>query len=230
MKKYFDKYELLISILLIIVYLATNSYCLNEFGITDYRNSICNIFLSLIILIFIFINKLSDYYGLTCKIKFRDYLYFIPLLLIVLVSLFGGLRINNSIDEIIFYIISMFGVGFLEEIIFRGFLFKAMAKDNLKSAIMVTSITFGIGHILNLFNGAETIPTLIQVGYAISVGFMFVIIFYKSNNLWPCILTHIFVNSLSIFTIENIYSMYIVPIIWIAITISYSLYILKKVK
>ena len=46
MKKYFDKYELLISILLIIVYLATNSYCLNEFGITDYRNSICNIFLS----------------------------------------------------------------------------------------------------------------------------------------------------------------------------------------
>ena len=230
MKKYFDKYELLISILLIIVYLATNSYCLNEFGITDYRNSICNIFLSLIILMFIFINKLSDYYGLTCKIKFRDYLYFIPLLLIVLASLFGGLRINNSIDEIIFYIISMFGVGFLEEIIFRGFLFKAMAKDNLKSAIMVTSITFGIGHILNLFNGAETIPTLIQVGYAISVGFMFVIIFYKSNNLWPCILTHIFVNSLSIFTIENIYSMYIVPIIWITITISYSLYILKKVK
>lgn len=230
MKKYFDKYELLISILLIIIYLATNSYCLNEFGITDYRNSICNIFLSLIILIFIFINKLSDYYGLTSKIKFRDYLYFIPLLLIVLVSLFGGLRINNSIDEIIFYIISMFGVGFLEEIIFRGFLFKAMTKDGLKSAIIVTSITFGIGHILNLFNGAETIPTLIQVGYAISVGFMFVIIFYKSNNLWPCILTHILVNSLSIFTIENFYSMYIVPIIWITITISYSLYILKKVK
>lgn len=230
MKKYFEKYELVISILLIIVYLVTNSYCLNEFGITDYRNSICNMLLSLIIFIFIFKNKLSNYYGLTCKINFKDYLYFIPLLLIVLVSLLGGLRINNSINEIIFYIISMFGVGFLEEIIFRGFLFKAMAKDGLKSAIIVTSITFGIGHILNLFNGAEIIPTLIQIGYAISVGFMFVIIFYKSNNLWPCILTHILVNSLSIFIIENTYSMYVIPLLWIFISVWYSLYLIRKIK
>ena len=31
----------------------------------------------------------------------------------------------------------MFNVGFIEEIIFRGFLFKMMAKDNVKSAVIV---------------------------------------------------------------------------------------------
>ena len=64
----------------------------------------------------------------------------------------------------------MINVGFLEEIIFRGFLFKMMKKDNVKSAIIVSSITFGIGYIVNLLNGADFIPSLLQVFYAIAIG------------------------------------------------------------
>ena len=228
MKKSFEKYEILISIFLIVIYILSNSYCLNKFGITDYRSTICNVILSLMILLFVFKNKLGDYYGLVQKPKFKELLYFIPLLLIILVSVLGGIAINNSYSEIIFYVLSMFGVGFLEEIIFRGFLFKAMAKDNINTAIIVTSVTFGIGHILNLFNGALIIPTLIQICYALSVGFMFVTIFEKGKSLWPCILTHGIVNSVSIFTIENTYTLYVVPIMWIIISIWYSLYIRKK--
>ena len=82
----------------------------------------------------------------------------------------------------------MINIGFIEEIIFRGFLYKMMEQDNVKTAIIVSSITFGIGHIINLLNGATLIPTLMQICYAISTGYLFVIIFYKSKSIIPCII------------------------------------------
>ena len=48
----------------------------------------------------------------------------------------------------------MLCVGFLEEVIFRGLLFTAIARNNIKSAVIISSVTFGIGHIINLFNGS----------------------------------------------------------------------------
>ena len=48
----------------------------------------------------------------------------------------------------------MLCVGFAEEVIFRGFLFRAMEKDNVKTAIIGSSVTFGLGHVLNLVNGS----------------------------------------------------------------------------
>jgi len=126
--------------------------------------------------------------------------------------------------------LTMINVGFIEEIIFRGFLFKMMEKDNVKSAIIISAITFGIGHIVNLLNGAELIPTLIQICYAISIGYLFVIIFYKSKSLIPCIITHCLVNSLSIFNIENIISSYVAPTFLIIVPIVYAIYINKNIK
>ena len=228
MQKFFEKHEVLISILLIIIYLVSNSFCMQNFGVADYRTTIINFVLSIAIIIFIVKNKLGEYYGLTSFPDFKKFIYFIPLLLIMSVNLWNGVNLNNSTTEIIFHILSMVGVGFLEEIIFRGFLFKMMEKDNVNRAIVVTSITFGVGHIVNLLNGADLIPTLIQICYAIAAGYLFVIIFQKSKSLWPCIITHIVVNALSIFNVENMISLYIVPIFLIIISILYAGYIKKQ--
>ena len=231
MKKFYEKYELLFSILLIIIYLVVNSICVNTFGMTDIRTSIINILLSIIILIFIFMNRLSNYYGLSSFPKVKRYLYYIPLIMMVSVNLWNGINIENTTSEIIYYIISMIGVGFLEEIIFRGFLFKAMEKDSVKAAVIVTSLTFGVGHIINLLNGAEFIPTLLQVIYATSTGYLFVTIFQKSKSLWPCIITHILVNSLSIFNnSQNIVNLYIAPIFLTIVPLLYTFYIKKNIK
>ena len=162
--------------------------------------------------------------------KLKEYLYFIPLLLIVSVNLWNGININNSMAEIVFYILTMINVGFIEEIIFRGFLFKMMAKDNVKSAIIVSAVTFGIGHIINLLNGADLIPTLMQVCYAISIGYLFVIIFYKSKSLIPCIITHSDVNSLSIFNVENGISLCVSSMFLIVVPLAYAVYINKNIK
>ena len=47
--------------------------------------------------------------------------------------LWYGVAMNVSLLETVLYILTMFCVGFLEEMIFRGFLFNAMAKDGIKS-------------------------------------------------------------------------------------------------
>lgn len=227
MKNYFEKHETFITILLIVIYVVSNSYCIQNFGVADYRTTIFLFAFTLIIVSFILKNKLGDYYGLTRLPKFKDFLYFIPLLLIVTVNLWNGININNSAKEIIFHILSMICVGFLEEIIFRGFLFKMMEKENVNKAIIVTSITFGIGHIVNLLNGAEFIPTLMQIIYAVALGFLFVTIFQKGKSLWPCIIAHAIINSVSIFNIDTIVLQYIVLII---VPIIYALYLRRTIK
>ena len=230
MKKYLEKHELKITIFMIVVYLVLNSICINNFGETHYITAICNILLSIAIIIFIIKNKLVSYYKLDKFPKLKPFLYFIPLVILMSVNLWTGLNINNSISEIVFYMISMVCVGFLEEIIFRGFLFQMMSKDSIRQAILITSLTFGIGHILNLLNGAELIPTIIQIIYAVSTGYLFATILHKGKSLWPCIITHSVVNALSIFCIKNQISMYIAPIILTIVPILYTIYINKTVK
>lgn len=229
-EKFFEKHETLIAIGLIVIYVLSNSFCMQNFGNTDFRTTIVNALFSLIIIGFIAKNKLGEYYGLTSFPKPKQFLYFIPLFVLMSVNLWSGVNINNTINEIIAFMISMVFVGFLEEIIFRGFLYKMMAKDNVKTATLVTSLTFGIGHIINLLNGADLVPTLIQVVYAIATGYLFVVILQKGKSLWPCIITHSVVNALSIFNVENTVSLYVAPVILTIIPLVYAMYLNKKIK
>ena len=230
MEKIFKKNELLFCILLIVIYILINSFCMQEFGLTDYRTTIINTIFSIFLIILMIVLKRISYYGLTKVTNLKRYLYFIPLILIISVNLWNGININNSVSEIIYYILTMINIGFIEEIIFRGFLFKMMEKDNVRSAIIVSSITFGVGHIINLFNGADLIPTLMQICYAISIGYLFVIIFYKSKSLIPCIITHSAVNALSIFNVENGISLYVSSMFLIIVPFAYANYINNTIK
>lgn len=67
----------------------------------------------------------------------------------------------------------------------------------MRSAIIVSSITFGAGHIVNLLNGQPLFETTIQILFAVAVGFTLVILFYKGRSLIPCIIFHGLNNSLS---------------------------------
>ena len=230
MKKLFERHEALFCLALIVIYISVNSYCMQNFGIEDYKSTIVNTIFSIALIVLMITLKRTSYYGLTKVTSLKKYLYYFPLFLIVSVNLWNGVNINHSTDEIFFYILTMFNVGFIEEIIFRGFLFKMMAKDNIKSAIIMSAITFGIGHIVNLLNGADLIPTIMQICYAISIGYLFVIIFYKSKSLIPCIITHSVINSLSIFNIEDSMSLYIIPIILTLVPLIYAIYINKTIK
>ena len=223
MRKLFFKYETLCCISLIILYIVSNMFI----SITSYSGVIVNTLLSTFLIgLIIYLDRVK-YYGLVLVKDSKKFLYFIPLLLIISVNLWSGININNSLSEIICHIISMINIGFIEEIIFRGFLFRMMEKDDLKSAIIVSSITFGIGHIINLFTGGEFLSTLMQVFYCISIGYLFVLIFHKSGSLIPCIMCHSIFNALSIFHVDgNLF--YLSSVFLIIVPLVYSYYINKK--
>lgn len=68
-------------------------------------------------------------------------------------------------------------------------------------AIIISSVTFGIGHIINIFNGSgmDLVSNLCQIVFAIAVGFLLVTIFYRGGSLIPCIIVHSAINTLGTF-------------------------------
>ena len=130
---------------------------------------------------------------------------YLPLIIIASTDFWGGIKLRYGFPEALLYFISMCCVGFLEEVIFRGLLFRAMEKDNLKTAVIVSSLTFGIGHIVNLFNGSGRDPasSMIQIVFAVLVGFVLVLIFYHGRSLISCILFHSANNALKVFSTEG---------------------------
>ncbi len=230
MLKLYKKNELLFSIILIIIYVVGASVCdmvSDTVGLTKSITLPFFIIFSAFTLIFLGKEKLFVEYGL-CKpvVSSRGLLYFIPLVLLCVLNVISGLSITKTVPVIILEVLSMLFVGFLEEIIFRGFLFRSMAKDTLKTAVIVSSLTFGIGHIVKLINGAEIIPTICQIIGAVGFGFMCVMIFIKSKSLLPSIITHSVFNMLSVFTAETeIVTDIIVSGAMLFITVGYALYL-----
>lgn len=155
-------------------------------------------------LMFLFVRKhdLSEKYGLAGWAKnSRAMLWFIPLWILASGNLWGGILPDYQGAGLLFAAVSMALVGFAEELIFRGFLFKAMLKDgNVKASIIVSSVTFGLGHIVNLLTGHALFETLMQMLLAVAIGFIFTFAFYKSGSLLPCILAHSLIDVLSVFT------------------------------
>ena len=119
-----------------------------------------------------------------------------------------------SLLATVVYFVAMIITGIVEEMLFRGLLFKAMSKSNARSAIIVTSITFGIGHIVNLVNGnsVDYVETICQIFYAVAIGFLLVAVLYVGESLIPCIMTHSLVNALSTFSNEEITGKVQIPV------------------
>ena len=238
-KKLYDKSEIWFAVVWIITYVALVSVGDNlsaNVGILKIVTLPILAVLSMIMYFFVGKNDLTEKYGL-CKpqISSAKMLFYIPLIILSTANLWHGVVLNTSPVETLLYILSMFFVGFLEEMIFRGFLFNAMAKNNEKSAIIVSSVTFGMGHIVNLINGsgAELLPNLLQVIYAIAIGFAFVMIYYKSKSLLLCIITHGIFNGLGIFANDAIMTPQKQIVLSVLVTIiasGYALYIALVVK
>ena len=205
MKKLYEKNELTFAIVWIVVYCALQSLAnpLNKaIGVAYAASSAFCVLQTVVLFAFIRKNHLQKRYGL-CKspVPACRFLYYVPLVVLASGNLWNGIALNYTPVETVCRIICMLCVGFLEEVIFRGLLFESIAKDNIKSAVIISSVTFGIGHIINLFNGSgmDLVNNLCQIVFAIAVGFLLVTVFYRGGSLLPCILVHSAINTLGTF-------------------------------
>ncbi len=210
MRKLYEKSEIWFAVAWIIAYcvlLSVGDNISASLGMINVATFPIALLLSVVLFLFLKRNGLLASYGL-CKAKVpaSKMLFYIPVMVMLTANLWYGVGIYVSPVEAVCYVLTMLCVGFLEELIFRGLLFNAMRKEGVKSAIVVSSLTFGIGHIVNLFNGsgAELLSNLLQMVYATAAGFMFVMIYYKTESLIVCIVAHGVFNALSVFVNEAV--------------------------
>lgn len=209
MTKLYKKSEFSFAILWIVAYVVLSSLAdqLSEsYGIIKSVTAVLHIAMSLILFFWIRNNDLSEKYGF-CRstIPAKRFLYYLPLIIIASTAFWSGIKLQYGYPGALLYFISMCCVGFLEEVIFRGLLFRAMEKDNLKTAMIVSSLTFGLGHIVNLFNGSgmDLASSITQIVLAVLLGFVLVLIFYYGKSLIPCILFHSANNALKVFSADG---------------------------
>ena len=214
MKKLYQKSELTFALMWIGLYVVVMNIALQFCGGFDNLPSktvpqmlvpvICITVLAVASTMWILRNGLAEKFGL-CRFKasVKVFLWFIPLVMMSCTNLKNGAALSAPLWISLLMAMNLAIGGYVEEIIFRGFLFKAMAKDNLRTAIIVSAVTFGAGHIVNLANTADTFGVLLQVCYAIVIGFLYTVIVWKGGSLWPCIASHMFVNGTSVFAPEQ---------------------------
>lgn len=236
MKKLYEKNELTFAIVWIVVYCLLQSLAnpLNSvIGIAYAASAVFCVLQTVVLFAFIRKNGLQKRYGL-CKssVPAWRFLYYVPLLILASGNLWNGVALRYTPAETVCRIVCMLCVGFLEEVIFRGFLFAAIAKNNVKSAVVISSVTFGVGHIINLFNGSgmDLINNLCQIVFAIAVGFLLVTLFYRGGSLLPCIIVHSAINTLGTFAndADLTTEMHLLHLaILIAVTVAYTLILTK---
>ena len=238
MTKLYKKSEITFAILWIVAYVVLSSLAdqLSEMlGVTKSVTAALHIVMSLTLFFWIRNNGLGEKYGF-CKPKVpaKRFLYYLPLVIIASTSFWGGVKLQYGFPGAPLFFISMCCVGFLEEVILRGLLFRAMEKGNPRTAIIVSALTFGLGHIVNLFNGSgrDLTASLVQIGFAILVGFVLVLIFYHGKSLIPCILFHAANNALTVFAAEGSMSPQVNMILNLVLIVvvlgGYMLYLVKR--
>ncbi|MBP3893339.1 MAG: CPBP family intramembrane metalloprotease [Atopobiaceae bacterium] len=183
--------------------------------------------MALSLLRFVMRNELAGKYGLTSWPKNQArLLYLVPLWAITSGNLWGGVSPHYEGPGLVCAVISMALVGILEELIFRGLLFKAMlAKGSDAKAIVICAVTFGIGHIVNLLTGHLMLETLVQIVFAVSVGFVFTLVFYRGGSLLPPMLAHSLIDVFSLASNREGVLGWAIVAISILVAIAYSIYL-----
>ncbi|PWC04592.1 CPBP family intramembrane glutamic endopeptidase [Mycetocola zhujimingii] len=128
-------------------------------------------------------------------------LFYIPLFATVLVPFAQGFAPGLTLRTVIFAVVLMAGVGFVEEVLFRGFLLQALrVSEPLTRAILISGVTFGLGHILNLFRGYSIVDQILQIIAAVIVGIALSYCAVLTGSIVPGIVFHALFNISSTLT------------------------------
>ncbi|SEK21395.1 hypothetical protein SAMN04488008_10166 [Maribacter orientalis] len=152
---------------------------------------------------FIRMLKIRTLAGLTVQFPWRfKYLNLLPAYLII-IAMVGLSNLDLSkiaAANLTLLFLGCLMVGFAEEYLFRGLLQPLFLKrygsrkNGIFMSILLTSVFFGTFHLLNLTKNDNTGQVLVQVVFAIFIGFFFGVLVLKTNKLVPVAITHALIN------------------------------------
>ena len=225
MRKLYEKKEILFAVLWIVAYCVILGTIRGNFGDDSIYMFIALLVFTAGIIAFVKANHLEEKYGLVGWPKdLKKYLFFMPMWILATGNVWDGFAPSYQGTSLVIAAFSMILVGFVEEMIFR--VFKAMLReDKTIVAIIVSAVTFGIGHIVNLFTGQASFETVMQIIFAISWGFILTMVCYKGGSIIPCIIAHSMIDVLSLFGADNELIDWIYIGATIVVAIAYCLYL-----
>lgn len=201
MKRLYEKDKTLFAVACIVVYVLV---CGNLRNLGDDSPAMMAGLAVLSAVLFRFVrgNGLMEWCGMNRWAKeSRRMLWLVPLWAISTGNIWGGIEPKYGMPGQLWAVLSFALVGFLEELIFRGLLFRAMLEGGRPAvAVAVSALTFGMGHIVNLLTGHGGLETAVQMVFGVAVGFLFTMVYWKGGSLLPCILSHSLIDVLSVFS------------------------------
>ena len=232
MKKLYENKPVLFAVLFIVLYCAVTIPIRGEYGDGSIQSLLGLSAVAAVIAVVSSLIPLWKTLGVTARPQnARLCLFFIPMIILATGNIWDGIEAHYSSASLWYAMASMALVGFVEEMIFRGCLFRALLKkDGPKVAVIVSAVTFGIGHIVNLLAGMATVKNLMMIIFAVAWGFVFTMVYYKSGSLLICILVHAVVDVLSPVAAETDWGSWLYIGATVVLGGAYSLYLAKRVE
>lgn len=85
-------------------------------------------------------------------------------------------------------------VGFAEEGLQRGIALRAMVPSGLMRAALLSSLFFGIAHLINVWQGSSLPVIIVQIMYSILLGIGFAGARLYTGTIWPVIVVHALID------------------------------------
>ena len=230
MRKFYETKPVLFAILWIVVYVVLIAPLRGRFGDGSLQMLLGLVAISAALLAVIRLLGIQKELGMTRWLQNgRALLWLLPMWVLSTGNLWGGVSLRYDAITSVMAVLSFLLVGVAEEIIFRGFLFNGMRKTGrLTVAIVVSAITFGMGHMVNLLTGHATAETLVQMIFAVAWGFLFTFAYLKGGSLLPCIAIHGLIDAFSVFARDNAAADWAYIIATVVIAVVYCLYLKKQ--
>lgn len=132
--------------------------------------------------------------GFKRKVTGRTVLVFSPWLLIPLLQLTDVGMVTAGPARIASFAAWALLVGFAEEGLLRGVVLRALRPAGVMRAAVLSSLLFGLAHLVNVLDGRDLFSTLVQVVYATFIGIGFAGPFVATGAIWPAIVVHALID------------------------------------
>ena len=230
MRKLYENKPVLFAVLWIVVYVVLIAPLRGSYGDGSVQMLLGLTAISAAMLAVIRLLGIEKELGMTRWLQNgKRVLWLLPMWVLSTGNLWGGVGLRYDGITTVMAVLSFLLVGVAEEIVFRGFLFNGMKKTgSLTVAVVVSAITFGMGHIVNLLTGHATAETLVQMVFAVAWGFLFTFAYLKGGSLLPCIAIHGLIDAFSVFARDNAAADWAYIIATVVIAVVYCLYLRKQ--
>jgi membrane protease YdiL (CAAX protease family) len=108
--------------------------------------------------------------GFTRPVSDRTFVAYLPWLLLLMLISAGPKSAGVPFRTVAIFAFLTLAVGLAEEGVFRGVVLRALLPRGTWFAVILSSVLFGLGHMIHTLIGASVGPTVVEVIFAMLIG------------------------------------------------------------